>query len=65
MITATTGANSLFCKIDGKYTIIFNDGVTISFNYPNFLLDGTVIGKRTVNFTDNIVVHDLVKIIIY
>jgi hypothetical protein len=55
-----SGANSLHIENKGKHYIKFKDGTLFRLISPNMMISGMIMGKRYLNFIDNIVIEDLV-----
>lgn len=56
----STSPNSINAQMQGKYFTRFHDGVVYTYSYPKYTINGVVMGRRTVNYSDNLVVQDLV-----
>lgn len=57
----STGTNTLTILQMGKMFVKYSDGTVYNYTLPPFILNGLTMGKRLVNFKDNIVITDLVK----
>jgi hypothetical protein len=57
---SSTGTNSVKVFTKGKFFIKFNDGIVYNYCFPPFIMNGLTMGKRLVNFSESIVITDLV-----
>ena len=53
------GKNSLTSGLRGPCTVEFPDGGKVRFNAPDFRLGGTILGDRTIEVVNSIVLEDL------
>lgn len=61
-LDVTSGPNSMEIHNNGKHYLKYNDGTLYRIVFPNMLMSGLVMGKRYMNFVDNFVIEDLVKL---
>lgn len=58
---STSGGNSIYANMGGEYIIEFNDKSKVTLKYGNFVINGIIIGNKSVNYTGNFIIEDKVN----